>query len=365
MKKLLTSLLMVCAVVGLILGANGTTEATTVFQSGGDRLVDLQQDDGGWDWPLYDGDPGDASPVNTIGPIGMGLAKAYLQTGDPDQYAALEAVGSFLLNKTNNFSPSDGYLAAQLDSIFGGTTYVDHVNTYFYDELAAGTYNRNGAGTLYDTAGYVNLIRTARADQGIANLAAWDIGMGLVGAASAGADTSEWVTGTKAEINELDGDAYYDVIGLAGSAYGLAFVGENYDPTAGEHASASNLNDLADILASYQIDGGGFAWNSDYVISSDNNETVQETAYAILALNEIDRATYLSNIYGAGSYLIDTQLGTGGWENYVTGGENNEVTAEALWGVSTAAIPEPGTMFLLGFGLLGLVGYGIRRKKKS
>ncbi|MDZ7318840.1 MAG: hypothetical protein ONB11_06775, partial [candidate division KSB1 bacterium] len=271
--------------------------------------------------------------MNTVGPIAMGLAQAYFNTHDPDHRNALEDAGAFLLTKTNNFSPSDGYLAKALDDIFGGTTYTDHVINNFYGPLAAGTYNSNGAGTLYNTASYVQLIRDRRASQGFANLAAWDIGMGLVAAASVGASTSEWINGTKAEINELNGDDYYDVIGLAGAVYGLAFVNEDFDPTAGEHAAASSLADLAAILASYQISGGGFTWNSNYV--SSGNETNQETAYAILALNEFSRSTYLSNIQGATNYLISVQLSTGGWENYAgdTDGENNEITGEALWAI--------------------------------
>jgi hypothetical protein len=326
-------------------GLMATTATGVPLQDGADRLVDLQNDDGGWDWPLDDGNPASTSPVNTIGPIAKGLAIAYLNTGDPTHLAALQDAGALLLTKTNNFSPSDGYLAAQLDAIFVGTAYVDHVQANFYGHLAAGTYNRNGAGTLYDTAGYVNLIRTARASQGIPNLAAWDIGMGLVGAASAGADTAAWIDGVKAEIDELDGSLDYDVIGLAGAVYGLAFVGEDFDPTAGQHAAAGSLADLADILASYQIDGGGFAWNSLYVIPNDGNETIQETAYAVLALDEVDHAGYQGAILGAVDYMKSVQLPTGGWENYVgsTSGENNEITGEALWAIGSqpsTVVPE-------------------------
>lgn len=307
-----------------------------LFQMGADRLTLLQNNDGGWDWPLDDGNPASVSPLNTLGPISKGLAEAYRHTGDLDHRAALVDAGALLLTKTNNFSPSDGYLAATLDEILGGTTYRDHVMTYFYGPLAAGTYNRNGAGTLYDTAGYVNLIRTARQSQGIANLAAWDIGMGLVGAASVGADTTAWIAGVKAEIDELDGAQYYDVLGLAGAIYGLAYVGEDFDPTAGEHAAANNLADLGAILATYQISSGGFTWNSGYV--SPTNETNQETAYAILALNELDRTTYLSAITAAADYLESVQLPTGGWNSYPgeVNGENNELTGEALWGIHVA-----------------------------
>ena len=298
---------------------------------GGNRLVSVQNTDGGWGWPLTG-----TSAQNTIGPIGMGLAQAYQQTGVAGQRTALTKVGSFLLAKTNNFSPSDGYLAAQLDKIFGGNTYRNHVKTNFYDKLADSTYDRLGLGVLYSTATYVAKIRTDRANQGIPNLAAWDVGMGLVGAAMCGGNTAEWIAGVKAEIDELDGDGYYDVVGLAGAIYGLAFVDEDFDPTAGEHAAASNINDLAAILASYQINGGGFTWNSNYMNPGEDNETIQETGYAILALNEVNRNTYLSAIQGAADYMMSVQLGTGGWEDYNGSGENNEVTAEALWGICTA-----------------------------
>ena len=329
----------------LSLSATDST-CTSAFQAGADRLTALQIDDGGWDWPLDDGNPASASPLNTVGPIAMGLAHAYFHTADADHFAALEGAGDLLLNKTNNFSPSDGYLAAQFDGVFGGTTYVDHVQSNFYAPLAAGTYDRNGAGTPYDTVDYVNLIRAARASQGIPNLAAWDIGIGLVGAASAGADTAPWIAGVKAEIDELDGNAYYDVIGLAGAVYGLAFVNEDFDPTAGEHAAASSLADLASILAGYQIDGGGFTWNRYYVIPGEDNETIQETAYAVLALDQFDRSAFAASIEGAVAYVESVQLATGGWRNWAGAGENNEVTGEALWGIS-AGLPGPVTSNVL------------------
>jgi parallel beta-helix repeat protein len=303
--------------------------------AGGNRLVVKQHTDGGWGWPL------NAPPTygNILGPIAMGLAQAYQQTGLVSQRTALINAGANLLAKTNNFSPSDGYLAAQLDKIFGGSTYRSHVIINFYNKLADSTYNRNGLGVLYNTRTYVNLIRNARSGSQ-ANMAAWDIGTGLVGAAMCAANTTEWIVGTKAEINELDGSQYYDVLGLAGALYGLAFVGEEFDPTSGQHAAASNLSDLAAILASYQIAGGGFTWNSNYVIPNDGNETIQETGYAILALNQVSRATYLVSIHGAADYMMSVQLGTGGWEDYIGDGENNEVTGEALWGIS-AAYPPP------------------------
>jgi hypothetical protein len=315
-------------------------EDDDAMSTGGLRLESLQNNDGGWDWPLDDGNPGSVSPLNTIGPIGMGLARSYWSGGEAAYKAALQDTGELLLTKTNNFSPSDGYLATILDSIFGGSTYRDHVKTYFYDPLAAGTYDKSGAGTLYDTASYVDLVRTSRANQGIANMAAWDVGMGVIGAAACGADTTAWVAGTKGEIDELDSSGYYDVIGLAGALYALAFVGEEFDPTAGEHAAASCLADLGAILASYQIDGGGFAWNANYVIPSDGNETVQETAYAILALNALGRVEFLDEIQGAADWLVSFELGTGGWANYDGDSENNEVTGEALWGIHTVYLDD-------------------------
>ena len=66
----------------------------------------------------------------------------------------------------------------------------------------------------------------------------------------------------------------------------------------------------------------------------------------------------------AGDYLENVQLGTGGWENYPGGGENNEVTGEALWGASTA-VPEPSTLILLAVGAIALFAYSRRRRRSA
>lgn len=342
------------AILLVVFTIAGAASASYVFEAGGDRLVTLQNIDGGWDAPLDDLDPSSGSSTKAIGPTAMGLAQAYRQTLDPGHLAALQSAGGFLLSKTNTFSPADGYLAVELDSIFAVTTYSDHITANFYDALSAGTYNRNGAGILYDTPAYINLIRSERSGA-IANLAAWDLGTGLYSAQLLGVDTSQWVAGTKAEIEQLDANKWYDVLGLAGSILGLASVGEDFDPASGEHAAASSLSELCDILAGYQISGGGFAWNSGYVFSGGGNETVQETAYSILAMAALDAAAYSHNIEGAQSYLQSVQLPTGGWENHFASGENNEITGEALW-----AIPEPTVLALLAIG-----GAAILRRQRA
>ncbi len=341
MKTLLSNLSI--GLLILIFSFQVSADVDQLFMDGANRLTSLQNNDGGWDWELDDGDPTSTSPPNTIAPISMGLARAYLSTGEAEHLAALTQAGAFLLAKTNAFSSVDGYMAVELDRIFGGTTYRDHVKTNFYDQLDAGTYNHKGYGTLYNAETFVLYYRNARAAQGIPNLAAWDTGLGLVGAAAAGANTAAWIQGVKAEINELDGteEADHDVIGLAGAIYGLAYVNEEFDPTTGEHAAAGSVRDLTDILLSYQIDCGGFAHDSNFIAPDEYNEGVQVTTYALLAMDQVNSMSYRKQIKGAENFLMDMQLSTGGWGwwNGTSYNENNEYTGEALWAVQKAETP--------------------------
>jgi len=68
------------------------------------------------------------------------------------------------------------------------------------------------------------------------------------------------------------------------------------------------------------------------------HESVQVTAYSILALNAVNRPTYLNKIIGAANYISSIHLTTGGFEDVTGDGENNEITGEALWGMSIAQV---------------------------
>lgn len=328
--------IVLCTLVGVF--CLGSLAPAGVFQEGADRLVAMQNDDGGWDWPLSDRDPLSSNAPNILAPTGMGLLYAYLWTGDPNHLEALGSVAANLLSKPPRLiTPSDGYLAAALDVVFAVTTHTEYVNEKFYEPLAAGAYDFLGDGTLLvDTSQYIAIMRWLRDRQGASNLAALDCGVGLYAAHLMGADTSAWIAATKAEVNELDGGDIYGVLGLAGAVFGLAAVGEDIDPDEGEHAAADSLADLAAVLAGYQLSTGGFTWNSLSMEEDAANETVQETAFAILALNEFDRQAYLATIENAAGYLEGVRLPTGGWENFLGEGENNEVTGESLWALWVA-----------------------------
>jgi beta-lactam-binding protein with PASTA domain len=309
--------------------------------SGGNRLVELQNNDGGWDLPLHEGDPNSGSDANIFALVATGLAEAYRhnrQTADANMLAALEKTKTFLLSKTDSFAATDGAMAVELDDILGGTACVNHMDSNFYEKLESGTYFDASSGLIHDTGSYVQMVRDRRFDEGAGNLAAWDLGLGVYSAHVIGADTVEWVEGLKAEIDELDGSSGYNVLGLAGAVLGLAAVGEDFDPWFGQHAAASSLSDLAAILAGYQLATGGFTWHWLYM-EEGMDEEVQETVYGLMALNEFDRAGYLSNINTARLYLQSCQLATGGWENYIGSGEgeNNQITGEALRAIGIAA----------------------------
>ena len=352
-KKLFGKVFIFLLVVGLLFAVAPTKQvlAQTAgvnpsIQAAADRIVGLQRADGGWGWPLTYPEP-DPSAMNILAPIGKALAEAYRYTNDPDHLNALQKAGVLFLTKSV-FTATDYEFAQKLDAIFGGTTYTTFVKTNFYDKLAAGTYYSSTGGP-YTTQQYVDVMRAKRAGTQ-ANMAAWDLGMSVASAVSAGVtnpDLGYWIAGLEAEINELYGGAdqtnylAYDVIGLAGAVYGLAVANVDFDPIAGEHAAATSTADLAAILASYQIDGGGFAWNKWWVIPNDFDEDMQATSYAILALNTFNRSLYLDKIQGAAEYALGIQLSNGGWytdEFYDE--ENVEVDAEVLWAI-TATYPYP------------------------
>jgi len=305
--------------------------------AGGLRLSEVQNNDGGWDVEADDGDPNTASHTSVFGSAVLGLIQAYRVCEEPNMPGALQQAKTRFLSKTDNFVVKDGLAAAELDRLLGGADSLNHVRVNFYDKLAAGTYYDSITDANYDTGGYIHAIRVRRVEQGIANCAAWDIGVGLYGAYTCGAETSEWVSGVKAEIDELDGKYGYDVLGLAGAVLGLTAVGEDYDPQAGEHEAASSLSELGDILTGYQLPTGGFSWHNGLDIPY-FDEAVLETSYGLLALAKLNSEKYMTEISDASNFLRNIQLTTGGWENFIGFGEENEMTGEAVRAI-VAALP--------------------------
>lgn len=359
-RNRLASVASIAAAGMMFLGASGQARAdlATAIQDGGDRLVGLQDVDGKWGWPL------NAPPTynNIVGPIGLGLLNAYGQTSDIAHLDSAKAAGDALVLQTESWvgTYNPMFLLALYDET-GDAAYQTQVQTFF-SELANGTYTTSG--NDYDTDGFITRVQTAGGRDGVwKNLRPWEFAPLAYAADVAGlpGQAPAFLDAMKQGIDTLDSSnpnaVYSDLIGLAGGVLGLGWLNEDFDPTAGSFAAASSTDDLADLLAGYQNVNGSWNWHTNLVSPASDDEDLQTTAYALLALlANNDSNQYGDEIVSGRNYLLGQQLPNGGWDND-GGSENAEIDGEILWALAatSSVVPEPASMALLGLGGLALV----------
>ena len=323
---------------------------------GAEHILDQQCHNGGFSW--FHNDCSNTRH-NITGPIVIGVLNTYYFTRDAGQLAGALNGGAFdLTYKYDNGEARFGTFTAgfmlDLARASGNTSFSDFVSEWLFDELAAGTYSPSD----YDTAGWITNIQNGLGGTFI-NLRPWDFST-LIRAARVlgqpGQDAlfEQAVLDGLATLDNSDPDTVYsDIIGLAGAVRGLADARRFTFPaiSAPLHPGVDgidNLEDLAAYLASLQNPNGSWNWHSNLASPGTIDEDVQTTAYALLALLEVDvmtAASYQPATETARDWLLSMQLPDGGFPEYPGGTEISEVEGEAVTGMAAY----DATLFVGGF----------------
>ncbi len=319
--------------------------ATDHLVLGADHILDQQCHNGGFGWPH---DDCSATFHSITGPILLGVLGAYALTGDDSLLVGAVNGGVFDLtyqydNGEVRFATFTPFFLLELAAASGNSTFSSFVATELFDELANGTYGPDDL----DTAGWIAVIETGRSGAWV-NLRPWEFHNLVASARALGHPGQDalFEQGVLDGLNTLDnGDpttVYSDVIGLAGAVQGLALARRLTFPAIvaplhpGVHAIAS-LEDLAAYLSSLQNPDGSWNWHSNVAAPTIEDEDVQTTAYALLALLEADTLTGMSYVGAtetARDWIVSLQLPNGGFPQWPGGDENTEVEGEALTAVA-------------------------------
>ena len=323
---------------------------------GAEHILDQQCHNGGFGWPHADCS---ATFHNITGPILFGSLGTFFHTRNDSYLVGPVNGGVFDLtyeysngeSRFGSFTPMFLYVLSRAS---WNTTFSAHVTTELFDELYAGTYGPDD----FDTAGWIASIETGRSGTWI-NLRPWEF-QALINVASILGQPGQdalFEQGVLDGLNTLDNsdpdNVYSDIIGLAGAVRGLATARSYSFPAivAPLHPGIDgidNLEDLAAYLASLQNPDGSWYWHSNLAAPGVGDEDVQTSAYALLALIDVNimtAADYQPATESARDWILSMQLPDGGFPEYPGGEENTEVEGEAV----TAMADFDAVLFVDGF----------------
>ncbi len=359
MKKKIFSIsfalvLVLCVSLVMAVPAGAVTpphDRTTAILAAADNLVNKQSDDGGFDW-IYDNDLTDPSGTNVLGITAIGILKAH-ELDDKEAYetALAEAYGYATLNTERYVYPDVTFLvwladaatadASLLDAIIAevpGTTIQDIrtlAESIWTTRMAGGSYGTDGLGL--DAAGRAVKELEARATAGYAGLGFWDLGAAVKASLALGLDADALAIAGVMYDNLQSGSPYYfDITDTSTICYVLALSG-TIEAFLEVGVYPTMARTMTDELIAFQ-DETGF-W--DEVAAPDWEESVQSTAYAVMALVKQGDADAVIAAREGANWLVGKQNVDGGWKPCEKDWDEEllEANSEAAWALVTAEAP--------------------------
>jgi len=339
MRMRRTRILTVVAVIASITATSMAGDVEDAITRAADDLVSDQQGSGSWLEPGFTGE------------CVAGLANAYLLTGQGGYQTAAESGGDYCLFDSGYDSVNHNYANGGL---FAGGAYgltrLSQIsgnpadNSWrtavedFYEQV------RTGPGTQT----YVNSILSNAVDPS----AVYDIARHTVAASYVGAsDQGILRTGLITALADIDVGDDSQIMALGSAVWGLAQTGAMdstlVDPSApgGSLWDGITLANLSPMLAGEQALDGSFYINFAH---GDGSGFTEGTAMGTLGLIAADESIYASEILDARLALAGG-VDTGG-DVYWEIGNDGSPQYYFLAGETLEALPEPGTLLVLGVG---------------
>lgn len=305
------------------------------LQNGGDRLVGLQNADGGWFFDVADPDcglgPGVSCP-NTFGVTALGLVDSFRVTHDPAHRDAATAAGDVLVAKhlaspacdANPLTSGDRPFTIDVVFLLDGIGRLPGHEKKAYRAVARDWFEcvMEDFPNAADRAD--NRIN-GRIAQGLNNLGAWDAGLDIraaiaVGKRAYGRDETLEVIAREADWDVADPDCPGCEL-LSKGVLLLATDEINGDPTI--RAARASWRD--DLLAAQLPDG---SWGGD----------TQITAYVVMGLAVVPQKPNVQEaLKNAVDFLLAQQFLNGGFAVGVSStDEVTEVDGEVLQALAAA-----------------------------